>query len=95
MIANQKPLCNTGNSNCRITTTAKKPRLTIDKVSVLAQCSLAGSCVHKAMSVQLQRLGCKVLCIQFAQTHRPVDVRAQQYLVISTILATWIKRGRQ
>merc|ERR1719204_249221 len=29
----------------------------IDKVSVLAQCSLAGSCVHKAMSVQLQGLG--------------------------------------
>merc|ERR1719204_670162 len=29
----------------------------IDKVGVLAQCSLAGSCVHKAMSVQLQRLG--------------------------------------
>merc|ERR1719422_2115276 len=29
----------------------------IDKVSVLAQGSLAGSCVHEAMSVQLQRLG--------------------------------------
>ena len=56
-------LCNNGISNCKITITAKIPRLTINKVSVLAQGSLAGSCVHETMSVQLQRLGCKVECI--------------------------------
>ena len=92
--AETKISCNNGHSNYRITITAKIPRLTINKVSVLAQGSLAGSCVHEAMCVQLQRLGCKVECITIKT--KLTDRRSESTTIFGRIyLATWIKGGRQ